>query len=239
MTCDEVKKELALRLVGLGAPEKSGEVKAHARACPICAESLEKFQGVEKPLAVDRPPGNPDFEASWRIIESRSLGRTRKPAFPSLNRRWALAGAVIAVFALGALAGRIDLFGPKATPAAAPELFVGTEPESAWRGYADRLELLLVDFGNRADVERPVAYIRREKELCEHILAETRALKSLLAAQEDAARLSLLREAEALLLKIADLKPGDRASERSTAKIVRESPLKAKLRTMVSAESIL
>jgi anti-sigma factor RsiW len=109
MTCDEVKKELALRLVGLGAPEKSGEVEAHARACPVCAESLEKVLGVEKTLAVDRPAGNPDFEASWRIIESRSLGRTRKPAFPSLNRRWALAGAVIAVFALGALAGRIFL----------------------------------------------------------------------------------------------------------------------------------
>ena len=38
-----------------------------------------------------------------------------------------------------------------------PEVFAGMSPESAWRGYADRLELLLVDFGNRADVERPVA----------------------------------------------------------------------------------
>jgi hypothetical protein len=75
--------------------------------------------------------------------------------------------------------------------------------------------------------------------LFEHILAETRALKSLLAEQEDAARLSLLREAEALLLKIANMKPGDRTSERSMSKIVRESPLKAKLRTMGSSDSIL
>lgn len=239
MTCDDVKKELALRLVGLGAPEKSGEVEVHARACPVCAESLEKVLGVEKTLAVDRPADNPDFEASWWIIESRSPGRTRKPAFPSLNRRWALAGAVIAVLALSALAGRIFLFGPKATPAAAPEVFVGTDPKAAWSAYADRLELLLVDFGNRADVERPTDYVRRERELFEHILAETRTLKSLLADRQDAARLALLGEAEALLLKIADLKPGDRASERSTAKIVRESPLKAKLRTMGSLESIL
>jgi hypothetical protein len=239
MTCDDVKRELALRLVGLGTDEKASEVEAHARDCPTCAMRLEKARAAKKELEDEVSPQCPDFEASWEIIESQSLNKERAARLPFFRRRWVLAGGVAAVFLLGAIAGRVFLFGPHKTPAAASMPFVGTDPDAAWSAYADRLELLLVDFGNRADVERPADYLRREKELFGHILAETRALKSLLADRQDDARLSLLREAEALLTKIANLKPGDRASERNTAKIVRESPLKAKLRTLESSDSIL
>ena len=113
------------------------------------------------------------------------------------------------------------------------------DPESAWRGYADRLELLLVDFGNRAEVERPSALVRQEKAMVERILGETRALKALLSSEGDEARVSLLNDAELILARIADLRPGDKTSERSVAKIIRESPLKARLRTIGSSEPIL
>ena len=63
MTCDDVKKELALRLVGLGAPEKSGEVKAHAQTCSACAKRLEKVQGPK-----NRWPEAVPFRARLRRI---------------------------------------------------------------------------------------------------------------------------------------------------------------------------
>jgi hypothetical protein len=238
MTCDEVKRELVLRLIGLGAPEKDREIEAHARTCANCAKRLEKARAAEKALKIDHLAQDADFEASWQIIEARSVGRNDRGMFSFFSRRWALAGAIVIVFVLGAIAGRMFLFGPKKAPAAT-DMFAEMGPELAWRNYADRLELLLVDFGNRADVERPADYVRREKALVDHILAETRALKSLLAGRDDDARLSLLREAEALLGKIADIDPTDKSAERSVAKIVRQSPLKAKLRKMGPSESIL
>jgi hypothetical protein len=237
MTCDEVQKELALGLVGLGSPGKLKEIEAHAETCRECARRLEKARTAEKALAKKEPGREPDWERSWRVIESRSIRTKRVPAFQFLRSRWALISAIVVVFILGAVAGRIFLFGPKASQS--PDIFAGANPESAWRSYADRLELLLVDIGNRAEVDQPTAIIRQEKALVERILIETRALKSVLADEGDDARLSLLNDAERLLAQIANLKPGDKKSEQTMAKVVRESPLKSKLRTLISSETIL
>ncbi len=237
MNCEEVKKELALRLVGLGDAGKSAGIEAHVKECPACAGTLEKAITAEKTMEAERTAGGADFEKAWRGIAARSFERKERRPLPTFGRRWALAGGIIVVFILGGLAGRIFLFGPKKAEAPAAT-FADMSPETAWRGYADRLELLLVDIGNRAEVERPADYVRREKALVEHILAETRSLKSLLVNQEDDGRLSLLREAEALLVKIAKARPGDLNSERSIARIVRESPLKAQLRAVGSPEMI-
>jgi hypothetical protein len=237
MTCDDVKKELALRLVGLGATEKSGEAEVHAQTCSVCAKRLEKVQMTEKSLAGSGSVHEPDFDRSWRIIESRSFEKRGNSVLQFLHHRWALVGGIVIVFILGAVAGRVFLFGPK-TPSS-PEVFAGMSPESAWRGYADRLELILVDFGNRAEIERPAALVRQEKVLVERILNETRALKALLSNDGDKVRVSLLNDAELLLSRIADLRPGDKTSEQSVAKIIRESPLKARLRTLGASETIL
>ena len=236
MTCEEVKKELALRLVGLGDADKVLEIEAHAKGCSACAGALEKVRSAEKAMEANRTTRCADFEASWRDIAARTFDR-RQQRRPSFGHRWALAGGIVMIFVLGAIAGRIFVFGPKKSPAPA-EMSAGLGPESSWRGYADRLELLLVDIGNRAEIERPAAFVRQEKAFVEHILAETRSLKSLLEDRNEDVRLSLLREAEALLVKIADLQTGDRDSERSITKIVRESPLKAQLRAIGSPETI-
>jgi len=60
-----------------------------------------------------------------------------------------------------------------------------------------------------------------------------------LANDGDTVKVSLLNDAELLLSKIADLRPGDNTSEQSVAKIIRESPLKARLRTLGASETIL
>ena len=237
MTCEEVKKELALRLVGLGESGKVSEIEAHAKGCSECAARWEKVRAAERAIEAGFAVGDRDFEASWRAIAARSFESEHRGARPFLDRRWALAGGIVMIFVLGAVAGRVFVFGPKKAPAPA-ELSAGLSPESSWREYANRLELLLVDIGNRAEMERPAAFVRQERAFVEHILAETRSLKSLLEGREEDVRLSLLREAEALLAKIADLQTGDRNSERSMAKIVRESPLKARLRAVGSSELI-
>jgi len=237
MTCEEVKKELALRLVGLGDAGKDPEIEAHAKSCSACAARWEKAGAAARAIEAGCAVRDRDVEASWQAIAARSFGNERREARPFPARRWALASGIVMIFVLGAIAGRIFLFGPKAEPAPA-ELSASINPESSWRAYANRLELLLVDIGNRAEVERPADYVRQEKALVEHILSETRSLRSAFAGRGDDIRLSLLNEAESLLAKIANLRPGDVKSERSVAKIVRESPLKAQLRAIGSPELI-
>lgn len=228
MTCDEVRKELALGILGLGAPGKQKEIEFHAESCPDCARQMEKARAVQAGLAMKGPSTPPDWAASWRTIEAQSVQKRRFPSFSAHRRRWAFVGvSLVAAFILGAFMARIFLSGPK--PASSPEVFAGVNPEAAWLGYADRLELLLVDIGNRADVERPRELVKQEKALVERILAETRMLKSLLAIEGNEERLSLLNDAEEILKKIAGDKEGDKEAERNASKIVRASTLKAKL----------
>ena len=237
MTCEDVKKELALGVLGLASPDKLKDLESHAELCRECAKRIEKARRATAAIARNEPVPPPDWEASWQAIEAQAIRKKRPRAFSTLRNRWALAAAVAAVFILGAVAGRLFLFRPK--PAPPSDIFAGVNPESVWRGYADRLELLLVDFGNRAEVEPPRNLVKQEKALIERILVETRALKSLLAREGDDARAALLNDAEGLLAKIASLKPGDKESEKNMAKVVRESPLKSKLRTLISSETIL
>jgi predicted anti-sigma-YlaC factor YlaD len=237
MTCEDVKKELALGMLGLGSPDKQKELEIHVESCRDCAQRIGKARSAKAAIAGNEPVPPPDWDASWREIDAQALRKKRPLAFPTLRDRWALAAVVAAVFILGAVAGRLLLFNPKPTPPS--DIFAGMSPAAAWRGYADRLELLLVDIGNRAEIERTRNIIQREKALIEQLLAETRALKSLFAIQGDDARAALLNDAELILAKIVNLKPGDKKSSEEMAKIVRESPLKTKLRTIKYSDVIL
>jgi hypothetical protein len=235
MTCEDVKKELALSMLGLGSPNKQRELGFHAESCPACAQRLEKALSAKTAIARNKPVPPPDWEASWQVIEAR-VQKKRFLALPALRHRWALVSAVVTVFILGAVAGRIFLVNPTAAPHS--DIFSGMNTETAWHGYADRLELLLVDFGNRIDVEPPPNILKQEKALIERILVETRALNSLLAREGDKSKVALLNDAELLLMHIANLRPGDKKSAGAMAKVVRESPLKSKLRAIISSEVI-
>lgn len=237
MNCEEAKRELALVLGGIDDREARGRLVEHAAECPDCAGKLEKASAIAAARGSQKPVQEPDWERSWREIKARSIKRKRPLIFAVRRYRWAFAAAIAVVFVLGALAGRIFLFGPKAT---APETaFAGMDSESAWRAYADRLELLLIDVGNRTEVERPKYMVRLERDMVEHILAETRTLKSLLGGEGDDVRLSLLAEAEELLAKIARLRSGEKSATQDASRLVRESALKAKLRSVLDSEEIL
>ena len=237
MNCEETKKELALVLGGKDDREARGRLTEHAAECPACVRKLEKALAIAAARGSQEPVQEPDWERSWREIKARSFQRRRPSLFPVGRNRWAFAAAIVLIFVLGAIAGRIFLFGPTA---AAPEaVSAEIDPESAWRAYADRLELLLIDVGNRTEVERPKDMVRLERAMVEHILAETRSLKSLLAGPGEDVRLSLLSEAEILLAKLASLKPGEKSSGRDASRLIRESALKAKLRSVLDSEEIL
>jgi hypothetical protein len=237
MNCEEAKRELALVLGGIDDREARGRLAEHAAECPDCAGKLEKASAIAAARGSQKPVQEPDWERSWREIKARSFQGRRQSLFRVRRNRWAFAAAVAVVFVLGAIAGRIFLFGPKA---AAPEVvFAGMDTESAWRAYADRLELLLIDVGNRTEAERPKDMVRLERAMVEHILAETRSLKTLLAGDEEDVRVSLLTEAEILLAKIASLKPGEKSSGRDASRLVRESALRAKLNSILDSEPIL
>jgi hypothetical protein len=228
MTCEEIRKELALGILGLGAPDKKKELELHAECCPDCARRMEKARNAYRELGVKEPSATPDWAVSWRKIEAGSMRKIRLQSLSARRRRWAFAGAVlVAVFILGAIAGRVFLVGPKS--ASSPALFSGIDPRAAWPGYADRLELLLVDIGNRADVERPQELVKQEKALIGRILEETRALKTILDFEDDESRLALLNEAENILAKILALRGNDKTTDEMAKGIVRSSPLKSQL----------
>jgi hypothetical protein len=228
MTCEEVKKDLALGILGLGAPDKQKDIDLHVESCPDCARRRKKAWAARSGLAMKDPVTPPNWVASWRKIETQSVRKRRFPIFSAHRRRWAFVGAgLVAAFILGAFMARVFLSGPKT--ASSPEIFAGVNSEAAWLGYADRLELLLVDIGNRADIERPKELLKQEKLLVDRILEETRTLKKILAIAGNEDQLSLLNDAEDLLNKIAGDEAGDKEAERNAAKIVRASTLKAKL----------
>ncbi len=235
MTCEDVKMELALSMLGLGSPNKQRELGFHAESCPACAQKIGKALSAKTAISRIKPVPPPDWETLWQVIEARVQNK-RSPALPALRHRWALVAAVVTVFILGAVAGRIFLVRP--TPAPRSDIFAGMNPETAWHGYADRLELLLVDFGNRIDVEPPPNILEQEKDLIERILVETRALNSLLAQEGDKSKVGLLKDVELILMKIVKLRPGDKRSSEAMAKVVRESTLKSKLRTLMSSDEI-
>lgn len=237
MTCEDVPKKLIENMLGLLSPEDREELERHAKSCPACAERMEKIRMVRSAIADKETIPPPDWEVSWQVIAEKTLRKKRRFAFPMFRYHWALAVGLASIFILGAIAGKVIFFKPK--PAPISDIFAGMNAESAWRSYADSIELLLVDFGNRAEVDRPRNIKKREKELVGRLLAETRVLKELLAQERDDARIALLNDVELILVGIANLKPGDKESAENIAKIVREGPLKSRLRTILSSDIIL
>ncbi len=238
MNCDEAKREMVLVLGGIDDRDVQERLERHATECADCAGKLEKALAIGAVRGSLTPGGEPDWEISWRAIRAGSIEKVLLKSPRILRRRWAAVGAVAIVFVLGAIAGRLLL--KKPMPAVAPQdLFAGMTPEAAWSAYADRLEILLIDVGNRKEAERPKDLVLLERAMVEHILAETRFLKSLLAGAGEDVRLSLLSEAEVLLAKIASFKFGEKSSGRDASRLIRESALRAKLDSILDPEPIL
>lgn len=236
MTCEDFKRELAMVMIGNGPPDEQRELEIHAKSCPACAARMEKARRIRSAIANKETIPLPDWEVSWRVIAGKALRKNQRFAFPSFRNRWALAASLASIFILGAVAGKVFLF--KSNQITPSDISTRINAESAWRSYAESIELFLLDFGNQTDVKRQRNLEKRENELFRRLLAETRTLKEVLVMERDDARAVLLNDVELILVGIANLKPGDKESAENMAKIVRESPLKSRFKAVVSSNII-
>jgi len=236
MTCEDFKWELAMAMIGHGPPDEQRELETHAKSCPACAANMEKARRIRWAIANKEKIPLPDWEASWRVIAGKALRKNQRFAFSSFRNRWALAAALASIFILGTMAGKVFLF--KSNQVTLSDIFTRMESESAWRSYAERIKLFLLDFGNQTDVKRQRNLKKRKNELVRRLLAETRALKEVFVMERDDSRAVLLNDVELILVGIANLKPRDKESAENMAKIVRENPLKSRIKEIVSRKIV-
>ncbi|MFZ2052653.1 MAG: zf-HC2 domain-containing protein [Candidatus Aminicenantales bacterium] len=237
MNCEEAKDMMTVGVFGTLAREEKTFLDEHLRSCPYCARLFEKAKASWASFEVPDDCPHPDWEKSWDVIAARVLGRSKAWRLFGVPGRWAVAAAsLLAVFALGYVAGRRFLK-PPTGPAAFP-LASAAEP-SPLLGYAESLEPVLIDFLNRGESERPQEFADLEQKIIQSMLAETRLLQALAASSRNTELGAFLEEMETILLSLANLKPGDRDSADELGRTIRERRIRSKLRDFSSADLTL
>ena len=237
MNCDEFRDVVVRSVYGTPTEEDLDALRKHAAVCARCAKVLERslaFQGAREP-AEDAPL--PDREASWRVIRERSFARPRRFALPLPSRRLALAAAgVAAVFLVGAIVGRIILFGPAGqSPSKGDGRY---ENMGSLSVYLQTVEPLLVDFLNSEDRRMPEETAQVTARAVAEMLARTRILKIEAIRAGDRELYELLDGIEIALISISSLGGPDGEAASQLERFIRDEALVPKLRVLASSTTI-
>jgi hypothetical protein len=224
-----------LRIYGELTDEQEEALQRHVRACLSCAAAfaqIEAFQGVLKP---EDDFAQPDWEASWRTIKERSLGKPgrRFVLFP-VKRFAMIAATAVAVFIIGVLAGR-SLFAPDREPVPVAEEHTYRSVASI-AAYTEILGPVLIDFLNRGG--RPVS--EEMAELTERVvtdmLAETRLLKRAAERGGDQGLYELLEDIELILISIANLRGANGDIAAQLDRVIREKSIMHRLKHLPGSD---
>jgi hypothetical protein len=179
----------------------------------------------------------PDWERSWRVIRGRALEPKKGLPLLLTSRKFAVAGAALAVvFVFGFLLGRHLLKPAAIEPGEAP--YANYRSVSAAE-YSERVDMLLVNFLNRSDGDVPAGFRDVEREIVADVLAETRLLRLLAERRGDRYRYRVLEEVEMVLINMSNLGPEDEGSAEQVDRFIRDRDLRLQLRNLTDLKSTI
>ncbi|MDH5384722.1 MAG: zf-HC2 domain-containing protein [Candidatus Aminicenantes bacterium] len=238
MNCEECKNLITVSVFGKLTSSEKTLLEEHLRACPGCSRIYEKSVQLSSLSEGKDDIPLPNKEKSWQIIRAKTLPkRGRWKDVFSYKKLAFVTSAVLAVFILGFLAGKLFFFQPPAP--GQPESFARQGYEMPVERYAENLELILVSFMNRTDAQKQDQISDLEKKVIEDMLLQTKLLKYLVAERGDLYLQQLLEDLELILVGISNLRPQDQDSAVQLARIIRDNELKFKVKTLLTSKTTI
>lgn len=231
MNCEECREIFVLHIYGELTEEQEESLRRHLSACPGCAGAFARIGKIHGVLKPDGDPPQPDWEASWRVIRNRALGRPGRRFVLFPVRRFALiAATAVSVFVIGILAGR-SLFGPgrETVPIALDRTYRGVASLSA---YAETLEPVLLDFMNRGGRPASKEMAELTNRVVADMLAQTRLLKRAAARDDDRSLYGLLEDIELVLISITNLRGGNGDVAAQLDQVIKDKSLLYRLKRL-------
>jgi hypothetical protein len=228
MKCKKCKEKIILHLYGeLNEIEKT-EFKNHIKECPECAKDFAYTKDVFKALdnAKEEAP-DADWEKCWREIDSSVQVRSRKQKSFFLAPRWVYAtAALLFVFVLGALLGRLWFF-----PAQESPLDQGISQGSmnlALKEYIDELKPILIEYANYAASNEGEETVYMDKKIIRGLLIQNLLLKDLVA-KSNPSFIPLIEDLDIILKELSNMQTGDRETPSLIKKLILEREILFKI----------
>jgi hypothetical protein len=230
MTCLESKNLIVISVFGKLTREEREALEAHLRDCPDCARRYERAALYINQAENREEIPLPDPERSWKAIAARIPTR-RRIRFRAAIRRWVpVSAGLLAVFILGYFAGRRLLL---------PERPISRGAEISVSAYADFLRPVLIDFLNRDGEPPPERFRRLSSGRIRELRERTLRLEQAAERDGDFGLRDLLQDLDFILTALDNLRPGDRASARHLAGLIRDRGLPLRLREMADSRTTL
>jgi len=209
MTCRRFKRHLVLDLYEELSDRDQRKLHAHLDRCASCRDELRATRDALEEFGRTpvKPAPEPDWERTWRAIES-GLEPSRRPrAWMHPLPRWAYAAAGLAVlFVLGIAVGRYWIpRGPSPDGRAAAEILSPTAIQNALGRHFDDVEPLLASYSNDGSAAGDDARLTIDREAAQALLVENMLLKRALASK-DPKLADLLDDLTFVLTEIANMK---------------------------------
>jgi hypothetical protein len=238
MNCEECKNLITVSVFGKLTPSEKARLEEHLQACPGCSRIYKRSAQLSSFFEDKEDIPLPNKEKSWQIIRSQTLPKRKKWKDVFSYKKLALVtSGVLAIFVLGFLAGKLFFFQPPAPDQ--PGSFASQGYDMPVERYAEKLELILVSFMNRADARKQDQISDLEKKVIEDILLQTKLLKYLVAERNDPYLQQLLEDLELILVGISNLRPQDQDSAAQLARSIRENELKFKVKTLLTSKTTI
>jgi hypothetical protein len=236
MSCKIAREKDLLAFYGELDEAGRAALEAHLRSCRECAADADETRRVlalyDAHKAADVP--EPDWEKAWAGVRAavREVGPRRRPAASS-GRRWALAGASLAlVLALGIAIGRFGL-GPRPArleplTAAALAGDGGFSTGPALRSHLEEIRPVILEVANAANGPAGEGRVLVAEKDLRGFLLQNLLLKRALR-QKDPAAAELLDDLDVVLRQLANAGPDDAAARTAARALIRDRGVVFKL----------
>ena len=229
MICSEFKDLLVVALAGRLTPDERQALDKHGEICPACRRAYERLKHSDGLRAGSKDFPLPDWETSWRKIQTGLRAKTPRHQFGPLSLRFAVGlAAIAAVFLIGYFVGR-GLW-PRES-----RIFAYGPPEDQMAGlatYAEKVDAVLVQWLSRKWGSSGVSAGASESEAIKDILVQTRILKHLYAQSGNEQRREFIEDLELVLVSLTHLQPDDREFSETLTRIVQDKGLRLRLREL-------
>lgn len=209
MKCKKFKEKIILNLYEELSEKEKSELENHIKKCPECSKDLDYTKKVFKVLDESKeetPDAN--WEKCWGKVDQGVHEKPRKEKTFFHSPRWVYAaGALLLVFFLGALFGKLWFF-PDKTSTLQPAISQSFIEHSLKEHFAN-LKPMLVDYANYTTPNKGEDIIIMDKEFARNLLIQNILLKSIVA-KTNPSLLQFLEDVDIVLKEISNLKKEDR-----------------------------
>ena len=220
MKCKKCKENIQFYLYGELNEKDSTALQKHIKACPECAGDLEYTRQVFNLIgeAKEEQAPQPDWEKCWQGIEKESYKKKKTTKNFWLFPNWAYsAAAIIVIFVLGIMAGRIWFTPSHNEVISAAEAYL----VHSLKQHLDDLKPLLLEYSNYPASAAGEDMVMLDRGTAQELLIQNILLKKLVSEKYPSAE-QLLEDVDIILTEIANQKTDDSQAVSSIKNMIKE-----------------